>query len=291
MPFLTKLKLDTISKLNIQWSISNQCNLSCSYCPVPLKHGNIPFPSRQGLDIAFREFNRISEYYTAIVIEITGGEPSLSNDLQNIMVKNQNPKIKYRLLSNGYASIDWWIKVKNKLESLTFTYHSQRDLGNFLELLLAVRDINPLILLPIQPESWTDQLLVYNKFKQLGFKTQLQMLYKNFTQGNNIYLDYTKDQWKFYFSERNIIEEVSLEFKRTKNLNNFYGHMCWAGVEQIIINFSGQVYNGWCLTEYLGNIFENEIDILPSPKPCPKLLCVNGFDLQARKSKGSWGFS
>lgn len=283
--------MERVPQLTIQWSISNQCNLSCDYCHVDLYRGNSLFPEQDKLTAAYKEFNRLSSSYDMVIIEITGGEPSLNEDLRNFILNNDNEKIKYRLNSNGYASIDWWKKVKSKLLSLTLSYHSQVNIDKFIEIIDSVKNIYPLILLPINPYYWEEQILIYNKFKQLGFNVQLQMLYKNFTRGNDIYLDYNENQWQFYFSELNVIEEESIEFKKMENLNDFYGHMCWAGVEQIVINLKGDVYRGWCFSEHLGNIFKDEICILSGPKPCPRLQCNNGFDLLARKSEGSWGMA
>ena len=41
----------------------------------------------------------------------------------------------------------------------------------------------------------------------------------------------------------------------------------------------------------MGNIFAQTVSLDIGPRACPKPQCKNGFDLQARKSEGSWGLA
>ena len=132
----------------------------------------------------------------------------------------------------------------------------------------------------------------------LGYEVHLQLLYSNFTRGNDTYLKYTQEQWDEYYTEKGIDihntaqVEQTVEFKRVNHLNNYYGHMCWSGYNQIIIDNFGDVYRGWCKAgNSLGNVFRHDVLLDKQPAPCPKTQCKNGFDLQARKSKGSWGMA
>lgn len=287
--------MERISELKVQWSLANQCNLRCDYCHPELYKGDNPFPDLKRLSKAFDNLDILSTYYDRILLEITGGEPTYSQNLQLVIARNSNPKISYQLVSNGYADVSWWAAIKHKLSQIQLTYHHGTDFDHFFDVVQELEQIFPTILIPITPDNWQKQMTVYETLKPFNYDLQLQFLYSNFTRGNNQYLNYSQEQWDYYYFTKGIVkqEEVvkTIEFKRQHNLNNFYGHMCWAGSEQVVINQLGDVYRGWCFGSRFGNIYTDHIKLFNGPMACPKTQCTNGFDLQARKSQGSWGMA
>lgn len=285
-----------IKLLKIQWNFGNNCNLACSYCHPDLHSSSSPFPDLDKLIPAFDRLHEICQNKDRVEITFLGGEPTYSPALRHIIEKYSQKNFKYCLTSNGYADANWWLTVKDKLASVTLTYHLSQNLDLFIQKAEIVKDCSE-ILVAVEPNNWDHAIEAYHKLKQFNVSTKLQFLYKNFTRGNSMYLDYTQEQWVYYFNEHGIDTsseeniEKTIEFKRQNYLNNYYGHMCWAGAEQIVINHYGDVYRGWCFVENLGNIFQEGFCLLTNAKPCPKFQCVNGFDLQATKSQGSWGMA
>ena len=202
-------------------------------------------------------------------------------------------------MSNAQAPIEWWKETSCHLYDLTISYHSSTSFDHFLTVASIVKEhVKPKIYVPITPENWTVQKSVYDRLVSLNYDTHLQMLYSNFTKGNNEYLKYSKEQWDEYFKEIGIDVnvpkqvETTVEFKRVNKLNNFYGHLCWAGSTQFVIDNFGDAWRGWCKSnECLGNVFQGTIKLDEKPRICPRIQCRNGFDLQARKSEGSWGMA
>lgn len=286
--------MERIPELKIQWSLANQCNRQCSYCHPELYKGDNPFPSLEKLSKAFTNLDNLSVNYNTITLEITGGEPTYSQNLQLMMARNSNSRLRYQLISNGYADTSWWDSVKSKLDLVQLTYHHDADFDHFFNVVKVLEEIRPTVLIPITPDNWNKQVRVYETLKPFDLDLQLQFLYSNFTRGNNQYLNYDQSQWDYYYASKGIVhqEEVvkTVEFRRQHNLNNFYGHLCWAGSEQIVINQLGDVYRGWCFGFKFGNIYLDKIK-LQGPRPCPKTQCTNGFDLKARKSEGTWGMA
>ena len=282
--------------LKIQWSIGNQCNLKCDYCVPALNSGTNPIPEQDVLTPAFEHLEYVTDSFNEILLELTGGEPTQSFALQNII--NKTTKIKFSLVSNGYAEPIWWSKALNNLDKLQLTYHDSADFDHFFEVLSIVKKLQPKILIAIKPDTWNQQYLIYQLLKSLGYDVYLQVLYENFTKGNNRYLAYTQDQWSAYYDSQGInyqdtsIVEKTIEFKRSNSLNDYHGHLCWAGVEQIVIDIFGDVWRGWCMADLsLGNIYQQNVSLDRQPRVCPKRQCRNGFDLEARKSEQSWGFA
>jgi len=285
--------------LHIEWSLGNSCNLKCSYCSWELNDGTNKFPDINKLGPAFDHLVEQSRAFSNVKIDINGGEPTLSLALQQVILVNKDPRIKFKLLSNGQASIDQWTHMSPNLYALTLTYHTTEDFKHFLSVVSTVRNyLDPIVYIAFTLENWIIAKEAYTVFKVQGVDVHMQFLYENFTKGNNRYLAYSKEQWDEYYTENGIDiynkpqVESTIEFKRVNHLNNYYGHICWSGVTQIVIDNFGDIWRGWCKSDAsLGNIFKRTLVLNTAPKVCPKLQCKNGFDLQARKSEGSWGMS
>jgi organic radical activating enzyme len=283
--------------ITIDWNFGNECDLKCNYCNKELHDGANPFPKLEKFDPAFAHLIEQTRAFSRVNLEFTGGEPSQSEALRHIILSNQDNRFKFKIHSNAQAPTDWWQSIAHKLYSVTLTYHQATDFNHFLTVSSAVgKFIRPKICIPLIPETW--DLSRYKQLKELGYDVHLQLLYSNFTRGNDQYLKYTEAQWDEYYKSkgidiRNVVQvEKTVEFKRINHLNNYYGHMCWAGVSQIIIDNFGYVYRGWCKSDgHMGNIFDQSFVIDSKPRPCPKTQCKNGFDLQARKSEKSWGMA
>ncbi len=181
---------------------------------------------------------------------------------------------------------------------LILTYHLHTDLEHFKQVTTIARTTDLKVYVAITPDKWAEGMQAYRQLKELHPHTVLQLLYSNFSKGNDQYLKYSDDQWAEYYAEKGIDVtnqqqvETTIEFKRVNHLNNYYGHLCWAGYNQIVIDNFGYVYRGWCKSNRsLGNVFTKDVILDQQPYPCPKIQCKNGFDLQAHKSKGSWGIA
>lgn len=285
---------DTIT---IDWNFGNSCDLKCSYCHKELHDGTNPFPLIDKFDPAFAHLVEQTRAFSRVNLEFSGGEPTQSMSLQYIILSSTDDRIKFKINSNAQAPVEWWHKIAHKLYDTTLTYHQATDFDHFLTVTKAVNAcIRPRIVVPLAPETW--DLAKYKILKELGYDVNLQLLYSNFTRGNDQYLKYTEAQWNEYYAEKGIDinntaqVEQTIEFKRVNHLNNYYGHMCWAGVTQVIIDNFGYVYRGWCKSNgHMGNVFDQSFVLDSRPRPCPKTQCKNGFDLQARKSEGTWGIA
>ena len=283
--------------ITIDWNFGNSCDLKCSYCHKELHDGANPFPPLDKFDPAFAHLIEQTRAFSRVNLEFSGGEPTQSPALQHIVLANQDDRIKFKINSNAQAPVDWWQWIAHKLYDATLTYHQATDFGHFLTVSNAINEfIRPKIYVPLTPDTWN--LTPYRVLKDLGYEVHLQLLYSNFTRGNDTYLKYTQEQWDEYYTEKGIDihntaqVEQTVEFKRVNHLNNYYGHMCWSGYNQIIIDNFGDVYRGWCKAgNSLGNVFRHDVLLDKQPAACPKRQCKNGFDLQAHKSKGSWGFA
>lgn len=284
--------------LTIDWNLGNSCNLDCSYCYWELKNGANPFPPIEQFSPAFAHLVEQTRAFSCVQIEFSGGEPTQSSALKQSILDSKNTNVRFKLVSNGQSEIAWWEEVIGSMYGLVLTYHLHTDLEHFKQVVAVARTTDLKVYVAITPDKWEQGMLAYRQLKELHPHTILQLLYSNFSKGNDQYLKYSDDQWAEYYAEKGIDAanqqqvETTIEFKRVNHLNDYYGHMCWAGYNQIIIDNFGYVYRGWCKAgDSLGNVFDHTIVLDKQPAACPKRQCKNGFDLQAHKSKGSWGFA
>lgn len=287
--------------ITIDWSLGNACNLNCTYCHPELKDGANPFPPIDKLRPAFNHLIDQCRAFSRIKIEFNGGEITSSDAVKQLILENKDTNIQFKLHSNGTALLSWWDAVSPCLDDLTITYHTGTNyvFEHYRELAILLKDrLSLRINVAATPENWQYSFAAYQELKSIHSNTHLQMLYSNFTRGNDQYLKYSEAQWQAYYAEQKVdfynpVEvEQTIEFKRINHLNNYYGHLCWAGYNQIIVDNFGDVYRGWCKSSPgLGNIYKQNVALLPNPEVCPKALCKNGFDLQAKKSENSWGLA
>lgn len=285
--------------IRIEWALGNSCNASCSYCPSELRQGSNPFPAIEKLIPAFDHLVDQCRDFSQIQVEVTGGEPTQSIALQQLIDNVKDSRVKFKLISNGSAHLYWWKSAVRNLYGVKLTYHLKEDFNHFKSVVEELHDkVNLEVAVAIEPEHWFPGIDAYNVFKTINPNTHVQLLYSNFTKGNSKYLDYSEIQWYEYYKTQGIDisnrqqVESTIEFKKVNNLNNYYGHLCWAGCTQIVIDNFGDVFRGWCKAgNVLGNIYRGDLILEASPTVCPKRQCKNGFDLQARKSENSWGIA
>ena len=278
----------------IQWSLGNHCNYNCAYCPDVLKLGSVPFPEP---DKFAKAFIRIYDAFREYNLEIKGGEPTAYLGFgQALSSVRKDPKKKITLETNGSKDLAWWQEHASHFANVIISVHKKyADLDQILTLAeyLRLQRVEVIIKFPIEPTNWNDVIQIRNSFRYAGFETELQLLYKNFTKGNNQYYEYSQEQMAYYYKDKGVDpNQIPQQIEQIKihKLNQYTGHMCWVGIDQFVIDRQGYVFRGWCEQGgTLGNILEGPVSWPTDPIVCRRELCTNGFDLQARKSEKSWG--
>ena len=285
-------------KLNIQWQVGNQCNFRCDYCHRNFYDGSSPFLTFEEFNQAFINLEQSIDNYQLVEIEFLGGEVTISDTIKNHIADSTNKKFCYKLTTNGSASLDWWKLAIPNLSSVNLAYHPSADIEHFKNVIALLQDKNIPIDLIVnahnEQDRWDKAVHIYEQYKDL-IPTTFKALFANYQKGNDKFLDYSTEQWDYYLKENNITVdpapvEVQIHQVESTLYNNYKGHLCYAGVNQVVIDYYGYVYRGWCFSNGgFGNLFEKPIQLLTTARVCTKEICKNGFDLQAKKSDQSWG--
>jgi len=290
-----------VKKLSVQWQAGNQCNFRCDYCHSDYHNGSNPFLDYDQFHIGFDNLKNSTVDYDSLEIEFQGGEPTISSAVRDTIIGSTDPRIKYVLTTNASASLDWWQLAVKNLSTVILAYHPNSDITHFHQVIEIVKASGVPFAITINahtdPSRWDQAVDLYDHYKTQSFPINFKALFSNHNKGNDKFLNYNVDQWS-YWLELNKIQapeapvETQIKWVEDRLYNNYKGHLCWAGVEQIVIDYFGYVYRGWCHANGgFGNIFGGPIILDKQPTVCPRLACKNTFDQLSKKSTNSWGFS
>jgi molybdenum cofactor biosynthesis enzyme MoaA len=131
----------------------------------------------------------------------------------------------------------------------------------------------------------------------------------NWRKNNNSVLEinnlnyYTKSEMQFLESTNKKIiwnnmgawyldgtyEELNTDYLLTKEIPNFEGWTCFAGVDQLAVDFDGSVYIGQCQNGgAVGHISDKKTTFLSAPGICITKHCNCNTDIPVRKSKNNF---
>ena len=308
----------------IQWLFGNVCNYDCSYCPKKLHSSGVKFgdPNILADAIQYTVSNlRLMDREPAF--EFVGGEPTLNPGLLAMCQRMGNQILKNKLVTNGSASIDWFMEHHHYFSLIEISYHTewanQEHIERVVDYLMAQKDeederkIHVRIMMHCtnNDEQWNDAIHRYEIFKAKGYPIELKLLYSNFTKGFQ-FLPYKTYQLEYYFKERgenwdpeqsmylgnlkydgisrarhNLTkEDLDKKSGKIKESWNFKGYRCNAGVDQFVVDQKGKVWRGWCSEGgSIGNVLKRNVQWNQPAVRCTKDVCRNGFDQLAQKFK------
>jgi hypothetical protein len=204
------------------------------------------------------------------------------------------------LTTNASADLTWWEQSAPNFNNVILAYHPQIDTQHFKDVVSLLNDravpIGVVINAHNDAERWDKAVELYEFYKQSNIYLTFKTLFSNYQQGNDKFFAYTDEQWNYYTQANSLTVpedtvEAQINWVEDHLYNNYKGHLCQAGVSQIVIDYFGYVYRGWCHAHGgLGNIFDGPIKLDVTPRVCPREKCKNSFDQLAAKSEKGWGF-
>lgn len=319
---LVKLERNLGAKntLAIDWALTNKCSYRCSYCPKKLHSGDIPVIDYSAIKV-FCE--KLCEHYAKlnkqIYVNISGGEPTTHKDFLQIVELFKKMEMKVGLISNGSAPIKFWKEVEAKLDRLHLSYHSESaKIDHFMEVITIFHDkINVHINVMMYPDNF-DKCFEVAKMLANTFPSITISLAKLYVNIGNIPYHYSQEQLKILdtadirsFSDvKKLVitsEKRNDELSRNDMLGtyddgsakNLYGALlannrlnkwknwlCYAGIENLAVEFNGNYYRGWCRQSgKLGNVGDKEPSFPTTPIVCRKNSCDCIFDMLCTKKK------
>jgi sulfatase maturation enzyme AslB (radical SAM superfamily) len=294
----------------VNWCLGNTCNYSCSYCPEGLHDGSYPWTELSVIQTFCQ--NMISHYRdrlkSQLFFEFTGGEVSLYRDFIPLIqfLREQNAMV--AMISNGSRRIDWWQKARPFLNHICLSFHAEsadpehfKNVVRFLnetvtvhvnvmmhpqkfdvctEMAKWVVNANENVTLAVQP-------LLVDLASELYPYTDEQ---RAFLSNPHLHARITRELTKYRGAMQAYFDDGSRTVTTPQQLiannqNHWRGWNCWVGVKQLVIDFNGNVYRGWCREGgRLGHVQDGQRMKFPDgPIVCGKKLCHCVLDVMNRR--------
>ena len=299
----------------VNWNLGNMCNFKCTYCPDILHDGSFGW---NDFDTVKTFINLVDKNYNTkkIYFEFTGGEVTLWKDFIKCAEYIKKKGHDVGIITNGSRTIRWWEENKNILDHVCVSYHPEFSKSDhYLQVLDIMRRecrTHSNIMMHYDLKLWDKCCEVVEKVIEIpNISLALQPLIIDF--GENLYsyteeqIQYIDKQWhdfgskikhddtlikKIYRGSMDMIDTIN-NLKQNSSAhrfindktNNWKGWKCWAGLEQIVVDFDGTIYRGWChVGGKLGNIKKSDSIIWPkSHVICNKEFCHCNFDIMCKK--------
>jgi organic radical activating enzyme len=300
----------------VNWCLGNTCNYACSYCPDNLHDASKPWTS---YEVAENFARRVMDHYgpdRKYYFEFTGGEVSLWKDFLKLAEFLKARGARVGMISNGSRSMDWWQKARPLLDHVCMSFHPESALekeDHFFEVAKFLSEGLRLHLnVMMSPEKFDACYAVATRLKNIpNVSIAMQPLIVNF--GSELY-KYTPAQHHIMDKQYDLIvkhikhtrefeyfrgamQKVYADGRRVSQAphrfinngqNNWAGWKCKVGLEQIVVDFDGKVFRGWCLVgDSLGHVADPDFKFPTEAITCTKTMCHCNFDIMATKYRAN----
>jgi len=286
--------------LVINWCLGNTCNYSCSYCPEELHDASRPWvPYKTVTQFCERVLNhyRAQDGKRNIYFEFTGGEVSHYKDFINVLKFLKERDVWTGMISNGSKQLGWWQEAKPFLDHACISYHPESaKLDHFKKVITYLNDsvtlhVNVMML----PEKFDEclELARWVETETENITLAIQPLLKNFS---DVMYPYTPEQ-------KSKLETQTFNIKFTRPIKTYRGRMvkvfadgateiltgpemiakrenrwagweCRVGLDELVIDFKGDIYRAWCLEGgRIGNVGMPSIAFPEKPVICKRDFC------------------
>jgi uncharacterized radical SAM superfamily Fe-S cluster-containing enzyme len=297
----------------VNWNLGNMCNFKCSYCPSILNDGSFGW---NDYDTIVSFINAVVEHYhpRKVYFEFTGGEVTLWKDFIKCVEYIKSIGHDVGFISNGSRTLRWWEQNKEKFDHVCLSFHPEEgNADHFIEVVKIMSQqcrTHCNIMMHYNKSIWPKCVTVANEIIKIkNISLALQPLIVDF--GENLYsysdeeLAYINNQWtllgsrikhdktwKMYRGSMDMHDTIN-DLKQNSSAhrfindktNNWKGWDCWAGIEQIVVDFDGSIFRGWCrVGGTIGNMKTPEKINWPiDPIRCNKSMCHCNFDIMCKK--------
>lgn len=266
--------------------ITTRCNKNCNFCSYKKNPGRDI--SDDMIDKVRAYFNSILYFYTGnIKITLFGGEPTVHPKCYNIVdcfrsLDHKWFKFDINLQSNFSQSVDYYLKLLDKLDHLILTWHIDQQNDEFY---------NKFELLSKKSGNKRRNIEVFVMFDNFSFQSSYNWKLKLDDIGLYSELHFIKTDNNDIYPLADIIWKVDSKNYDKENTilinNHVFGYEewfdrifpykmpkidCYSGYQQQYIDIDGNIYR--CDTKHLkGESFGNVVDTRPPFKLC--LECEN----------------
>lgn len=283
-------------QIKVEWNIGKRCNYDCSYCPSFI-HDN--FSPHTDINILENAVDRLCEIGKPLRISLTGGEPCVHPDIEDLLEYFKRKNIFWvNLTTNGTRGYRWYLDNEIFFNHLVFSLHFEFDYTRIVDTIIKYSESTEkqfFVNVMAHHDYINKVKTVVKKFDKIGIKYAVRRI--RWTDGDHdIFDDMKYDgndlEWLIKqnaTAEPNILYEdraIHANDVIKLHMNNFKDWRCNAGLESLMVNWDGEVYRATCrVGGSLGNIYHGTFDIPKEPIICTRDWCTCAADISLTKIK------
>jgi len=285
-------------QLKVEWNIGKRCNYDCSYCPDSI-HDN--YSPHTPIDILEKTVDRLCELEKPLRISLTGGEPAVHPDIEDLLEYFKRKGIFWvNLTTNGTRTAEWYLTNEIFFNHIVFSLHFENQnwnrVFNTINEFYNNTDIDFFVNIMAHHAHMDSVRLVVDKFRSVGIKYAVRRI--RWTEGDhNIFDDmrYNGNDLDWLLNQDATAKpNVRIDNSRIIHANDviklkenqFKGWTCNAGIESIMINWDGDVHRATCrVGGSLGNIYHGTFQFPNTPVVCTRDFCTCAADIPLTKIK------
>ena len=284
-------------QIKIEWNLGKRCNYDCSYCPTSI-HDN--FSPHTDINVLEQTIDRLCELDKPLRISLTGGEPCVHPDIEDLFDYMKRKNIFWvNLTTNGTRSASWYLQNEMFFNHIVFSLHFEHDWQRVMHIINQFYDstereffVNVMAHHDFMDEvrTATAQLI------QKGIKFAVRRV--RWTEGDhNVFDDlrYNGQDLEWLLSmDATAKPNCRVDDERIihandiikKHQNQFKGWSCNAGIESLMINWDGEVHRATCrVGGSLGNIYNGTFSVPSDSITCTRDWCTCAEDISLTKIK------
>lgn len=281
--------------IKVEWNLGKRCNLDCAYCPAEI-HDN--YSPHTDIDILFKTVDKLASLDKPVRVSFTGGEPCVHPHIEKLISYAKQKLAWVNVTTNGLRSGEWYSlqPVSHYVFSLHFdNVHWQRALTNIINFSGYEDGIN----IPFQVNLMAHHEYIDDVKSAADMLDTVRVPYVvrriRWTEKHDWFDDmrYNSKDLDWILStdstaKPNCIIDNKLEMHANdiikKNMNQFEGWSCNAGVESLMINWDGEVHRATCrVGGSLGNIYNGTFTVPSEPIKCTRNWCTCAADIPLTK--------
>ena len=289
------------NSIKVEWNLGKRCNLDCAYCPAEIHDNHSPHTN---IKVLLDAVDALAEIGKPIRVSFTGGEPTIHPDFEDL-IKHARQRLEWiNVTTNGLRQPIWYAEapVDHYVFSLHFdNEHWERAMDHIM--LFAQHNENmdriPFQVNVMAHHKHMDRVrLAVARFHGHDIKYAVRRI--RWTEKHDWFDDMrydAKDLDWILKTDASVLPNCVVDYEDApevlmhandiikKNLNQFEGWKCSAGVESLMINWDGEVHRATCrVGGSLGNIYEGDFEPPEEWVTCTRKFCTCAADIPLSKS-------
>jgi MoaA/NifB/PqqE/SkfB family radical SAM enzyme len=294
--------------LIITLQLTTVCTYTCRYCPESLHTGK----SQDFNLVELREFlDRFVDREVALTI--TGGEPTLHTQLEDVLLLAKSLGIKTLVDTNFVRTARFYKGIKTLVDVWNITLHPTQHVFDIEKINILTDSSYVVVYIIMDPDCWDTSLDWWNQCTKLDNVKVIPLRALSDWSGASCKVEYTPEQEQWIYNTKsalNLTEARYRELSQThqwmintdstaiyndhtemldaymlqkQGLNNFYNWKCYAGKENILIHSNGSASWANCGIKRYNHYLDITPEKINKPILCDRLQCYCVTDVRSTK--------